>query len=254
MNKSIQIVIYLILTAGLWATLGAISRSNHNRICKLVMIKIVNESQIKFLDEKAIQKVLTETDNAALVGRKISEINLEKLENGLYKNPFVKRAEVYSDLEGNIFVETEQRVPAARVINQFGSSFYFDEAGIMMPLSTDYTARVPVVTGIVKESFLAGDTISSDVLKKGLPLISFIRNNEFWNAQISEIECTADGECILYPEVGNTKIYFGKPNEDIAEKFNNLMIFYKDALNRLGWSAYKSVNLKYKNQIVSEKN
>jgi cell division protein FtsQ len=33
-----------------------------------------------------------------------------------------------------------------------------------------------------------------------------------------------------------------------------LMTFYKEGLNKVGWNAYLTINLKYKNQIVCTKN
>ncbi|MBL0100570.1 MAG: hypothetical protein IPP49_11445 [Saprospiraceae bacterium] len=33
-------------------------------------------------------------------------------------------------------------------------------------------------------------------------------------------------------------------------KFNKLKIFYRDGLPKLGWSRYKTLNLKYANQVT----
>jgi len=55
----------------------------------------------------------------------------------------------------------------------------------------------------------------------------------------------------MLPQVGNERIEFGKP-ERVAQKFDKLMIFYKEILPRMGWNKYSRVNLEYEGQIVAE--
>jgi cell division protein FtsQ len=56
----------------------------------------------------------------------------------------------------------------------------------------------------------------------------------------------------LIPRVGKHSIVIGSP-ENLAEKMENLRIFYIKALKNLGWDKYSVINLKYKNQIVGER-
>jgi cell division protein FtsQ len=49
--------------------------------------------------------------------------------------------------------------------------------------------------------------------------------------------------------VGNHKIILGDCS-DLEQKFKKLFAFYKDGLNKIGWNTYKTINLKYKNQVV----
>jgi cell division protein FtsQ len=61
-----------------------------------------------------------------------------------------------------------------------------------------------------------------------------------------------DKDLELIPRVGNHTIILGNVS-DLQEKFNKLMIFYKEAMPKVGWNKYKTLNLKYKNQIVCKK-
>ena len=80
----------------------------------------------------------------------------------------------------------------------------------------------------------------------------YVDKNNFWKSQIQQIYINLDEEIELIPRVGRHKIIFGDVS-DMDEKFKKLMIFYKKGLHYTGWNKYKTINLKFKNQIVCTK-
>jgi cell division protein FtsQ len=42
--------------------------------------------------------------------------------------------------------------------------------------------------------------------------------------------------------------------DSLDVKFKNLLGFYKQALPKMGWEAYKTINIKYTNQVIGIKN
>jgi cell division protein FtsQ len=89
-------------------------------------------------------------------------------------------------------------------------------------------------------------------LKDAFELANTLLNDAFFNAQIEQVYFSNTREIVLSPKVGDHKILLGKYN-DIKEKLDKLVIFYKQALPYEGWNKYKSINLKFKNQVVCEK-
>ena len=83
-------------------------------------------------------------------------------------------------------------------------------------------------------------------------MANFISQDEFWNAQVSQLFVNDEKEFELIPRVGNHEIIFGEA-EKIPFKFDKLMVFYKEALPKTGWNEYSTINLKFKNQIVCTK-
>ncbi|MEP7169164.1 MAG: cell division protein FtsQ, partial [Bacteroidota bacterium] len=79
-----------------------------------------------------------------------------------------------------------------------------------------------------------------------------IANDAFWNAQVEQIYVTEQSEIELIPRVGNHRIILGDASQ-LDEKFNKLMIFYKQGLNNTGWNNYNTINLKFTNQVVCTK-
>ena len=69
---------------------------------------------------------------------------------------------------------------------------------------------------------------------------------------IEQIYVNQYEEFTLIPKVGRQKIIFGK-YEDVEDKFNRLELFYAEGMSREGWQKYKTINLKYRRQVVCEK-
>ena len=89
-------------------------------------------------------------------------------------------------------------------------------------------------------------------LKKMFELTEYIRGDEFLSPMIEQIYVSQNEEFILIPKVGRQKIIFGK-YIDIEDKFNRLKLFYQEGMSREGWQKYKTINLKYRKQVVCER-
>jgi cell division protein FtsQ len=188
-----------------------------------------------------------------------------QLEKKLNNIPTIKNAEVYKTINGELHISVEQRTPIVRIFNLSGESYYIDEEGTLMPLSHKYTSHVLVVSGHINDKYAnryqlnISDIMRNDTLKTIsllddiFILTQYINSNPFWKAQIEHLYVNKDFEFELIPRVGNHRIVFGDATQ-LEEKFNKLNVFYKKALNKIGWNEYKIINVKYKNQIVCSKN
>jgi cell division protein FtsQ len=102
------------------------------------------DDQKPFVTHATVSKLLIQ--NQGDVKNKPKEtLALNALENALNSNPMVKTAEVYVSVNGTLTADIEQKRPIARVSTN--ASYYIDDAGSYMPLSKNYSARVPLVTG-----------------------------------------------------------------------------------------------------------
>jgi cell division protein FtsQ len=161
---------------------------------------------------------------------------------------------VYNDLTGEVKIEVRQRKPVLRIINSSLKSFYIDENGLKMPLSPNFAARVLIANGNITESY-GGifDSVQTKLVQDIYHLTKYTLRNEFWNSQIEQIYVQENGDLVLIPRVGNHKIIFGDISE-MEEKFENLMVFYIQALPKVGWETYSVINVKFKGQIIGVRN
>ena len=238
------ILIVLFLTA-------TISRQEASE-CVSVKIRIDHDKGNFFLDEGDINRILEQEAKVELIGVHPREIDFPRIENMIRDNPFVENAEIYVDIKGNLFIDVVQREPILRVINTKGVSYYIDKNGQKLPVCRKFTARVPVSTGHITDNHSLEGELESPVLKELYALARFISQDKFWKAQIEQIDVNDKHEFELVPRVGDHVIEFGDAT-GIVGKFDKLMLFYKEGLKSVGWNKYRSINLKYNDQVVCVK-
>jgi cell division protein FtsQ len=241
---------WLISISAVITLMGFIEVKKGENTCNKVEI-ILSGNQF-FIEKSEVDQLLSD-NNGLLVGRRLANINIQKLEDKLVANPFIEYAKVYLDMNGIIHADIKQREPILRVLTYAGQDFYIDKNGLKIPLSDHFTARVLVANGAILESFNNEiDTLKTKVAKDLFATAKFIAQNELWSEQIVQIYVNDDKDMELVPRVGSQKIVFGN-GDDLESKFKNLLVFYKKAIPLVGWDTYSTINLKFKGQIVCVK-
>jgi cell division protein FtsQ len=211
-------------------------------ICSNFSIEAADSSSLRFINITEIQKYV-DSRNLNPYGKQIKDINTDAIENAILKNKIIRSAEAYISNNGDVHVKIRAKEPILRVLTDNGESYYIDRDSSVMPLSPHFTAYLPIATGNIKTSFAK---------KELYELALFLKNNEFWNAQIEQIDVQPDKEIVLIPRVGDQKILLGKL-DGFEEKLNRLLVFYQKGQNKIGWNNYAVINLKYDKQIVCSK-
>lgn len=226
-------------------------RRQGNVAIKDISIKIDNLNENHFVDENDVLDLM-ELDQQTLKGAGLEEVNLKEIEKRVRQEPFIKEADMYSDIKGNVVIHVELRRPVARLVRNDGPDGYIAEDGTIMPVSSKYTSRVILISGGFIRTLLKQQNANDlEEGKQLMQLIQTIRENDFWNAQIAQLDIDSKANITMYSQVGDERIEFGKP-DDQETKLKKLMIFYKEILPRTGWNKYKRVNLQYAGQIVAE--
>lgn len=248
LRRELKILGAVIITVGI---IAFTERKQGDAAIKGVTVKIDNFNGNHFLDESDIMELM-QFKKENLMGTSISSVNLKGIEQKIKKQPFIKKADLYTDLKGNLVVRAELRRPIARIVRNDGPDGYIAEDGTIMPVSEKFTSRVVLVSGSYVSQLLKQNNMhEKEESKNILELIANIRKDEFWNAQIAQLDIDSKARITMFPQVGDEKIEFGKP-VDMDVKFKKLMIFYKEILPRTGWNKYDRVNLEYEGQIITE--
>lgn len=247
-KKRVKIIIAVLIVCGI---IAFAERHQSSASIRDITIKMVNVNENHFLDESDIVNLM-QLNKETLKGATLDRVNLKDVEKKIKSEPFIKDAQLYSDLKGNLVVKTELRRPIARLVRNDGPDGYIAEDGTVMPVSDKFTARVVLMSGSYVNQLLKQNNVNDTEDGKNLiALLNVIRENDFWTAQIAQLDIDSKARITLFPQVGDEKIEFGKP-ENIEVKFKKLMIFYKEILPRMGWNKYGRVNLEYEGQIVAE--
>lgn len=251
MNKKIlNIGYWVFMSIMTFALISFSSKKQKERKCDKISIKVDKQYQKYFIDEEDVLSIMTEEKRKIIKGLSKQAINIKYLETLIKENKFVKDARVSIDHVGNIEVKVNQNTPIARIFTK-KQSFYIDQNGNQLPLSTKYTARVPVIVSEYENVDKKIDFFASKEGESYLFLLNYIRKDNFWIKQISEVDINKAGEIDFLMQVGKQKIEFGSP-ESIDSKFFRLNVLVKKVLPSVGWNKYDRVSLKYKDQIVCE--
>ncbi|MBC7885759.1 MAG: hypothetical protein H7X99_09805 [Saprospiraceae bacterium] len=244
--------IWVSLLAGISALLYFSIHRKSNAVVKTLVIKIEGiEGDEKLISEKEVKQILMLAAGKTLTKSNIRTLNLRKLEARLNKDKRIERADLYFDNQDRLNVRISQKKPVIRVIEEAGAGYYLDESGRQVPVTQGNVVRVPIVTGLSEvydAKFLTSDKPSK--LKDIFAIMKYVKNDDFLSSLIEQVHVAQDSikDIILVPKIGREKIIFGDA-QNMAYKFDKLKIFYRDGLPRLGWNRYKTLNLKYGNQV-----
>ena len=216
-----------------------------------VTVNIANEFDNYFISERGVTALLTKGGQEPVVGTHPEGPRLRELEARLKAHAFVRDAQVYRDLAGNLHADVRQNRPIARLTHpDTRLDTYVDAEGRPLPLSPLFTARVATVArpgGASLPSAFFQDSIG----RRYLSFLRYVDEHEFWKAQVSGVFIEPGGKLSFTQQVGDQRIEFGMP-ENISEKFAKLMVFYRQIPSVLGWDTYHRVNVEYQNQIICE--
>jgi cell division protein FtsQ len=244
----LSIALYLVVALSFTKTKAKEQR------CTNIEFTVLDSNENLFVSPKDIQKILSRNE-FNIIGYPITEINVLNIEKAIASHPSIEIAHAYSCVKGKVHLSVEQRYPIIRIFNQNGTGYYIDDKGFLMPLSRNYTARVPIVTGKIHrpfEEFKKQDLKlqSSDTLLHNLYNLAVeLQNTAYWNAICDQIYIQDENEIRMIPKMGCKEIIFGQ-NRNFAKDFETLNTFYTEVLPIVGWNKYKTINLKYQQQIV----
>lgn len=245
-------ILWIVMILGTAAlVISAVESTNDSRI-QSVDIQIEPILNGNFLiNEKDIQNVIKDAFDSDLIGEKVAEINVERLELELEAEPFVLDAETYINAKEEIKISIRQRQPILRIIDKNGSDYYLDKLGVKMKPSSNYTARVVVVTGDLPP--FTDDYLQREkhFLNDLFELVNFILKDELLKPLVEQIH-VSNKQFTLVPKIGDHKIRLGGL-KDLEDKVERLKIFYKEGMSRTGWQRYKELDLRYKGQVIGRK-
>jgi cell division protein FtsQ len=215
---------------------GFANHRNSLRKISKVNIHFLDENP-PFITEKTVNKLLIQnTKDTVNISKEA--VDLKEVETRLQNNPMIKKADVYLTIDGQLNALIQQRKPLARVVDS--PDYYIDEDGKKMPLSSVYAARVPLVTGALKN------------VKDILPFLKKIHSDSFFNKMIVAIEVTPAQNIIAKCRKNDFIIDFGSA-KDLSKKFKNFKAFYTKTRQDSTLMSYNKISLQFGNQVIATK-
>ena len=260
MKKLLNTIIWTGLIAYLFVGLGFTSDKRSELLCGEIRVIVTDSSEVQFFDRRDVERILR-SGKIKIRGTPISELNTRKVEALFSKNPYIRKIEVYTTLDGVLNIRVCQRRPVVRVIASNGAGYYLDKEGYIIPASRKYSPYLLVASGsfFVGDQFKRAACLDSIADKKFykpwfelLELAHFINGDSFWSSQIVQLYLNSRQDFEIIPRVGAHQIILGRA-EGYESKFSNLEILYKEGLKSEGWNKYQKIDLRFKNQVICTK-
>jgi cell division protein FtsQ len=215
------------------------SHRNGERKLKKTAIVFVGDNSL-FIKQEAVNKLLIENKRDASSIKK-EGLDLNKIEKALNTQEMIEKSDVFVSIDGVLKAVVKQKTPIARIMNG-NESFYIDYEGNKMPLSDNFTARVPLISG--------------DINKKNnedlATLLRMIYDDAFLKKNIIAIQIMPNGSLKLLNRNFNYEIDFGR-TINVERKFNNYKAFFQKAVLDSSLYKYSKIDLRFTEQVVCTK-
>lgn len=188
----------------------------------------------------------------------ISTVDMMQIQKLLDVNPWIDQASAYIGLNDTLIIKAKEFEPVLRVFNQEKSSVYVTREGIVFPSCPHYSPRVIIASGNFdfpmpnKNSRVTDSIYALAGLNDALTIALAIGNDPFLSGNVGQIYKNEHNEYELV--VNNLSGRVILSNTDALEnKLARLATLLEKYSGTEELNAYKTLNLKYKNQIVCTK-
>lgn len=250
-KRILYVFTWLFCIGGLITLMSFIEGKKSYLKCK--DIKVIIPGTAGFIDRNEVNRII-QNHSGLIISKYLHEINLHELENEFKRNPYIRDAKVFADMDGTVNIKVIQSDPILRVITLSNQDFYIDRLGNKIPSSKDYTPHVLVANGFIMENYTKReDSLRTKVTRDLYKTALYVEKDSLWRDQFEQLYVNAQRDIEIVPRVGNQKIILGDA-DSLEVRLRNLKAFYKRAMPVVGWNAYKTINIKYTNQIICERN
>ena len=231
----IKMIGLVVLIMGLYAFSN---HRNDERKVNGIKIEFVGDQNL-YITPAMVNKLLIQ-NYGPLINVPKENLVLNTMEKVIEANEMVKNAQVYLTMNGELTSKILQRKPIGRI--EGIAKFYLDDEGKRMPLSNNYSARVPIITG----------NITGKGLEDVFVILNYINEDDFLRKNVIGIHIENEENYQLRFRMENFVVNLGDV-EGLEEKFNNFKAFYAKATKDKTLQEYNIVSLEFDNQVVCTK-
>lgn len=236
------------------AALLFLTSKNRNSLMCCERLEVEFRDSLKFLTAENI-KAFIDKDYGTYIGQRLDSLDLASIEKKLADRSAISESEAWVTQDGVLHVSIKQRAPQIRFSSEEDKGFYCDSDGYIFPLHSRYTAPVRVIEGtfpIQESSGFQGFAKTEEQkawIQQMLALDEAIKESRSFGEMINEIKVSTNGDVLLRIK-GHEEVFNIGKAENFEDKFKRMEKYFTHILPSLEEIKYKTVNVKYKNQII----
>lgn len=254
-----SILVWTLSTAGLLLLLGFARENYRNTIVHDMHIHINRQAYKGFLNVETVENEVNKITDS-LIGKQVKQLMPDRIKAHINANPWIAKSNVSTGIDGVFRIQLHERIALVRAYNTNDYTVYIDEKGTLFPTSPNYTPRVLIASGYINFPKLPKNGIAqlSDSIYANTKLSEIhrlaktLQSNEFLEALVDQIYVNSLGEYELSPKLGRATVLIGSL-DNLNEKLANMQLYYEKSAHDTEMLNYRSINLKFRNQIVCTK-
>ncbi|MND74244.1 hypothetical protein D3C80_658320 [compost metagenome] len=213
-------------------------RNGERKLTKSVVVFV--DDNAPFVKQETVNKLLIENKRDASDIEK-DKLDLNKVEKSINAHEMIEKSDVFVSIDGVLKAVVKQKTPIARFVDG-ESSFYIDYEGDKMPLSANFTARVPLVSGVINKK-------NNEDLAR---LFRTIYDDDFLKKNIIGVQIMPNGSLKMLNRNFNFQIDFGRII-NVERKFKNYKAFFQKTVLDSSLYKYSKIDLRFTEQVVCTK-
>ena len=221
--------------------------------CTRLEVRILDSLKNSFVSKADVKKFL-DREYGTYIGMPLDSLDLVKMESIVDSRSAVFKSQAYVTKDGTLHVDVTQRRPVVRFQKKDGG-FYADAEGYIFPLQNSYASHVQIIDGNIPLAANSGykgnisDPKEMEWFRRMMGLVNFIQSSKTWKDKIVQIHVADNGDVALIPRKGREMFIIGQPTS-LEEKFEKMGQYYKVIIPEKGSEAYRTVDLRFRGQIV----
>lgn len=233
---NIRLILMFVLVIFLFSFTS--NRNEKRKLTKSVVVFV--DDNAPFVKQETVNKLLIENKRDASDIEK-DKLDLNKVEKSINAHEMIEKSDVFVSIDGVLKAVVKQKTPIARFVDG-ESSFYIDYEGDKMPLSTNFTARVPLVSGVINKK-------NNEDLAR---LFRTIYDDDFLKKNIIGVQIMPNGSLKMLNRNFNFQIDFGRII-NVERKFKNYKAFFQKTVLDSSLYKYSKIDLRFTEQVVCTK-
>lgn len=180
------------------------------------------------------------------VGQLADSVSFSDMFQGMKALPYVDDVNVRMNIRGRLSFDVTEHKPIALLVN--GSNrMYVTLGGIKLPIIPGKAEDVPLVYGF--NASVQSDTLTTDSWKQVEEFLTEARQRDLSWITISEVAWNEGEGVVALSHENGVKLVFG--NEQFSERLNHWETFYSEVISKKGIGSFSSIDLRFRNQIVT---
>lgn len=255
MNRTVRLITASILAAALCTGLGFLVHVTREDRLKLSCsrLEVHFKDSLKFVTKNDIKGYL-DSRYGNYIGQRLDSVDLSRIEKLIESRSAVLKSEAWTTSDGTLHISITQRAPVMR-FQDGEKGFYIASNGYIFPLHKSYTAAVRTVNGNIPVNVPDGYKGEAPTAEERAWLCSMLEMNRIiessrtWRNITDSIFVNSGGDVVLRMSRGDELFILGKPHS-LKEKFAGIEKYYDYIAPSVDEGHYKTVNLKYRRQII----